>query len=153
LCHRLDIIEIKAVPLQEHREDIPLLIKHVLLRTGRTVDINRIFKQEALVYLQALDWPGNVRQLNNTIEKAMLFWNGELIGVDGLKVHINGSGKGYSLFFDTRKTLKDAANDFEREFIKKIIDECGGNISATAERLDLQRPYLYEKLKKLGLER
>ena len=154
LFYRLNVAPLEAIPLRKHSEDIPLLIENTLRKIGRAGDLSRYFVPEAVSYMKTLEWPGNIRQLQNTIENLMIFWEGEPVDSGMIKKRFcfdAPSARCYEL--DTSRPIKEAVNDFEREYIAKVIHECGGNITEVATRLDLQRPYLYEKMKKLGLER
>jgi len=119
---------------------------------GKPSNLNLLFTQDALSLLKSLDWPGNVRELNNATERIMIFRSDKPIDLDSVRKFAAGKLQHEADFLKTNKTFKEACNNFEREYIRRVIDECSGNMTEAAIRLDLQRPYLYEKLKKLDLD-
>lgn len=158
LYHRLNVVPIHVPPLTERREDIPLLAQHFMRRiaaaTGRG---ERVFTDEVLARLQSYDWPGNVRQLRNIIERMLILATDdrEAIDLDMLPTEISGaSGEiaGPSLVAEVMAApLKEAREAFEREYLKIQIDRFGGNISRTASFVGMERSALHRKLKSLGL--
>jgi two-component system nitrogen regulation response regulator NtrX len=153
LYYRLNVARIATPPLSECREDIPHIINRALELMGRENRFDRYFLPDAVNYLKSLSWPGNTRQLINLIESLMIFWCGEPMDIESVKTRMTISSGKNALVIETDKTLKDAVNNFEHEYILKVIKECRDNITEAAGRLDLQRPYLYEKMKKLGIDR
>lgn len=153
LFYRLNVIPIHTTPLRLRVDDVPTLIEHKINKMGKALDISKVFDVEAIKFLQSLEWEGNVRELNNVIERLMIFWNGQPLGTQDIKPHISGNVSNKTIVTNTSKSLKEATNDFEREYIQKVLEECEGNITDTANRLDLQRPYLYEKMSKLGIKK
>ncbi|MBN1982200.1 MAG: sigma-54-dependent Fis family transcriptional regulator [Chitinivibrionales bacterium] len=154
LYYRLNVIPVKTTPLWKRAEDIPLLIEHQLKKLGTTIEIEELFDREALDYLTSLEWPGNVRELNNVVERLMIFRDGKPITLDQAKLYTSNPEAGNNrLITDTSKTLKEATNDFEREYIGKIVDECCGVVAVAAKRLGLERQYLYEMMRRLGISR
>jgi two-component system nitrogen regulation response regulator NtrX len=153
LFYRLNVATLQTLPLKYRTEDIPSLIEHKLRKANSIATIDNFLTNEALSYLSKLEWPGNIRELYNAIERMLIYWSGTPINPDAVKRYLCTTNGTTSLVGDTSKKLKDATADFEREYILKVIAECNGSITDAAERLDLQRPYLYEKIKKLGIER
>ncbi len=151
LFYRLNVVPIQTVPLKQRIEDIPILIEHKLKKLGKVLEIHSLMNNDALDYLKSLEWPGNVRELNNAVERLMIYWNGVQIDLNYVKQYAGGPLRSAGQLFDTGRTLKDAVNDFEREYMGKVIDECKGKIADAAKRLGLERPYMYEKMKKLGI--
>ena len=112
---------------------------------------------DAMKYLISYDWPGNVRQLKNALESAVVLSNGEILDTTDLPEEIkhpsdNALPSGsidYNLTFrDAKKILIE---NFERDFIKKKLEECDGNISRTAEALDMHRQNLQQKIRELRI--
>jgi DNA-binding NtrC family response regulator len=149
LYYRLNVIEIHMPSLRERRDDIPLLIKHYLAisakEAGKTVkDID----YEAMQALLAYDWPGNIRELRNTIERATVLADGEVITIHDLPdkfrtLDIEGV---------STSSLRQALDEFEREYIRRSMTENKGNKEAAANKLGVDLATLYRKLKKLRIE-
>lgn len=158
LYHRLNVVPIHVPPLTERREDIPVLAQHFMRRiaaaTGRG---ERTFTDDVLARLQAYDWPGNVRQLRNIIERMLILATDERepIDLEMLPPEISGASvdvAGPSLVAEVMSApLKEAREAFEREYLKIQIDRFGGNISRTASFVGMERSALHRKLKSLGL--
>jgi two-component system, NtrC family, nitrogen regulation response regulator NtrX len=145
--------------LKERREDIPDLVNHFLTRFAaeRRIPTPRI-AEEALAALQAHDWPGNVRQLRNIIERTLILAPGDrvdCIEVDLLPPEIvDGQGAGSistASIAIMGSPLREARESFEREYLKIQIRRFSGNISRTASFIGMERSALHRKLKALGL--
>lgn len=158
LYYRLNVVPVHLPPLAERREDIPPLVEHFLARfaTERRVATPEI-APEALAALQAYDWPGNVRQLRNIVERTVILAPGDRLGridVDLLPSEILGetmsaSGQGTSALMGT--PLREARETFEREYLRVQIRRFSGNISRTASFIGMERSALHRKLKMLGI--
>jgi transcriptional regulator with PAS, ATPase and Fis domain len=158
LYYRLNVIQVVMPPLRDRREDIPLLVHHFLDRLGHEQVPPRpgvAFTQEAMRGLMAFDWPGNVRQLENVVERAFTLSPGRgQIGVEALPVELAGPAAdkaGISV------SLPDSGLDFdevlagiERTLITQALERTGGNKRQAADLLRLKRTTLVEKLKRLG---
>jgi DNA-binding NtrC family response regulator len=149
LFYRLNVIEIKMPPLRERKDDIPLLIKHYIdlfaKETGKNIkDID----YEAMQALLAYDWPGNVRELRNTIERAIVLVDGEVITIHDL------TDKFRTLDIEgvSTSSLRQALDHFEMEYVRRSLAENKGNKEATALKLGIDLATLYRKLKKLKIE-
>ncbi len=149
LYYRLNVIEIHMPSLRERRDDIPVLIKHYLAisakEAGKTIkDID----YEAMQALLAYDWPGNIRELRNTIERATVLADGEVITIHDLPDKFRTLDvEGVST-----SSLRQALDEFEREYIRRSMLECKGNKEAAANKLGVDLATLYRKLKKLRIE-
>jgi len=159
LYYRLNVVPVRIPPLKERREDIPDLVNHFLTRFAaeRRIPPPRI-AEEALAALQAHDWPGNVRQLRNIIERTMILAPGdrvECIEIDLLPPEIvEGQGAGSintASISIMGSPLREARESFEREYLKIQIRRFSGNISRTASFIGMERSALHRKLKALGL--
>lgn len=158
LYHRLNVVPIVVPALAERREDIPLLATHFMRRlavtTGRA---ERPFRDDVMARLQSYDWPGNVRQLRNMIERILILATDERdeITLDMLPAELLGvsdDASAGSLVSEVMATpLKEAREAFEREYLKLQISRFGGNISRTAMFVGMERSALHRKLKSLGL--
>lgn len=158
LYHRLNVVPIVVPALAERREDIPLLATHFMRRlasaTGRA---ERRFRDDVMARLQSYDWPGNVRQLRNMIERILILATDDRdeITLDMLPSELLGVSEdaaANSLVSEVMATpLKEAREAFEREYLKLQISRFGGNISRTAMFVGMERSALHRKLKSLGL--
>ena len=159
LYHRLAVVPISVPALAQRREDIPLLIdafmKHIAQQTGiRPMPIGN----DAMAVLQSHNWPGNVRQLRNTIERLMILCRDEdgvsVITSDMLPAEIGESmpkAPGDGDVHIMSLPLREARERFEKEYLIAQINRFGGNISRTAEFIGMERSALHRKLKSLGV--
>ena len=160
LFHRLSVVPIRSPSLAERREDIPELIDFFLERVSSDMGSPpRPIAPDAMAVLQSHDWPGNIRQLRNNIERLMILAAGDPdaeITADMLPTEIGalvpavprgvGGEKLMSL------ALREAREVFEREYLVAQINRFGGNISRTAEFIGMERSALHRKLKSLGVD-
>ncbi len=156
LYHRLNVVPVQVPSLTQRREDIPLLIKQMMNSfTSATGRPPRSIDEESLSALQAHDWPGNVRQLKNTVER-MLILSGdeEEITIDMLPVEVMADSEIIRPSSNTEimtLPLREARETFEREYLNVQIQRFQGNISRTAEFVGMERSALHRKLKGLGI--
>jgi two-component system nitrogen regulation response regulator NtrX len=134
--------------LRERKDDIPLLVDYFLKSFARLYGqkIKKVSKT-TLRTLMEYDWPGNVRELKNTIERFVIMHASDVIDVKDIQP-IRGFKSDYSSF----KTLRDAREQFEKDFILKKLQENNWNVSKTAEELEIERSKLHRKIKSLGIE-
>lgn len=159
LYHRLNVVSIDMPPLCERREDIPLLVENFIQQVSRANGLSpRGFFPEAIATMQTYDWPGNVRQLKNIIERVLIMADRssvEPISVADLPGEVRGErqeilhGDSSSAIMTT--PLRQAREVFEREYLKVQIGRFSGNISKTASFVGMERSALHRKLKTLGL--
>lgn len=140
LFYRISVIEIPLPSLREHKEDIPLLVEHFTSQSsaGR----NKVFAQSSLNILTEYHWPGNVRQLRNIVEHAILMAENDFIEPKHLL--IPGTGK------IDRSTGQSLA-EIEKSAIQYALKSSGGNKTVAAKTLGIAYSTLYEKMKKYGL--
>jgi two-component system nitrogen regulation response regulator NtrX len=159
LFYRLNVVPVRLPPLRERREDIPELVSHFLARfaTERRTPPPRI-SEEAMAALQAHDWPGNVRQLRNIIERTIILAPGDRVScieVDLLPPEVldnqNAMGGASTAMAIMGSPLREARESFEREYLKIQIRRFSGNISRTASFIGMERSALHRKLKALGI--
>jgi two-component system, NtrC family, nitrogen regulation response regulator NtrX len=159
LFYRLNVVPVRLPPLRERREDIPELVSHFLARFAaeRRMPALRI-SEEAMAALQAHDWPGNVRQLRNIIERTIILAPGDrvsCIDVDLLPPeildHQSTMGGSTTTMAIMGSPLREARESFEREYLKIQIRRFSGNISRTASFIGMERSALHRKLKALGI--
>ena len=159
LYYRLNVVPVHLPPLAERREDIPPLTAHFAARYAaeRRVATPAI-SDEATAALQAYDWPGNVHQLRNIVERTIIMAPGDRIGridADMLppevlsdQARLAPGGEGRSIM---GTPLREARETFEREYLRVQIRRFSGNISRTATFIGMERSALHRKLKSLGL--
>jgi len=159
LYHRLNVVPIRVPALSERREDIPELVRHFVQAVSMASGLTpRRIGEDAMAVLQSHDWPGNVRQLRNNIERLMILVGGDadtIITADMLPEEIvspvplspNGSGGEHLMSLP----LRDAREIFEREYLLAQVNRFGGNISRTAEFVGMERSALHRKLRALGV--
>ncbi|MCA1241791.1 sigma-54 dependent transcriptional regulator [Stappia stellulata] len=159
LFHRLGVVPLHVPALADRREDIPELVQFFMeqISLSSGLPIRRI-GEDAMAVLQAHDWPGNVRQLRNNVERLMILTRADPdavitadllpgeIGADAPNLPTNGGGEHLMAL-----PLRDARELFERDYLQAQIKRFGGNVSRTAEFVGMERSALHRKLKSLGL--
>lgn len=159
LFHRLAVVPVKVPPLAERREDIPFLVDQFMRQISEQAGIRaRKIGDDAMAVLQAHDWPGNIRQLRNNIERLMI-----LAQTDGPDTPITADMlptdlgdmlpkvSGNNDYHIMTLPLREAREMFERDYLVAQINRFGGNISRTAEFVGMERSALHRKLKSLGV--
>ncbi|MEQ8559568.1 MAG: sigma-54 dependent transcriptional regulator [Henriciella sp.] len=158
LYYRLNVVPIKVPSLAERRDDIPALVEHFTARIADSSGLNpRQFSSEAIAVLQSMDWPGNVRQLKNLVERILILSPNDAkrpISVDELpqdRQALSGEQGPSASAELVGLSLRDAREQFEREYLTLQITRFDGNISRTAEFIGMERSALHRKLKALGV--
>ncbi len=157
LFYRLNVVPVAIPPLADRRDDIPALADHFFTRYAREQGLDAPeLSPEALAALQAHDWPGNVRQLRNVVERTVIMAPRDRLAriePDMLPAEIVGSpdngGAGASSLMGV--PLREARESFEREYLRIQIRRFSGNISKTAGFIGMERSALHRKLKLLGM--
>jgi two-component system, NtrC family, response regulator AtoC len=152
LYYRINVINLELPPLRRRPSDIPLLAQTFLEKTRE--DTNRTitgFSDDTLAALESYHWPGNIRELQNVVERAVLLGKEDtitsadlprdVVGAPSIAVHRKGS-----------MTLKEALEEPERQIIQEVLESHNWNRNATADALGVNRTTLYKKMKRLGLE-
>jgi two-component system nitrogen regulation response regulator NtrX len=158
LYHRLNVVPVRVPSLAERRDDIPHLVSHIMKRLSAASGLPmREIGDDAMAVLQAHDWPGNVRQLRNIVERLLILATDDAevaISADLLPADL-GAGAAWS---NSGKSdlvislpLREAREIFEREYLMAQINRFGGNISRTASFIGMERSALHRKLKSLGV--
>jgi len=148
LYYRLKVIDIELPPLRERREDIPILVQHFIHKFGKELkrSVSGI-SEGALKILVSYSWPGNVRELENIIQRAITMSQHEVILPDDLPASI--IQKTDEKLFEKAMEESFTLDQLEKEYIKRVLIETGGNKSKAAEILGLDRKTLYRKLGEL----
>ena len=159
LYYRLNVVPVVIPPLCDRREDIPPLVDHFVAHyaSQRRVPTPEV-ASDAMVALQSYEWPGNVRQLRNVVERTIIMAPGNRIGridLDLLPAEVLGApdagegGFGGNVVMGA--PLREARETFEREYLRVQIRRFSGNISRTASFIGMERSALHRKLKILGI--
>lgn len=157
LFHRLNVVPIRVPALSERREDISELVTYFVDTLCESQGLaRRTLSEDALAVLQVHDWPGNVRQLRNNVERLLILATGdpsEPITADMLPQEVANTGAAASLGAERviALPLREAREVFEREYLTAQIMRFGGNISRTAAFIGMERSALHRKLKSLGV--
>jgi two-component system nitrogen regulation response regulator NtrX len=161
LFHRLSIVPLQITPLRERREDIPPLVELFLDQLSRMHNLKSLaIGDDAMAVLQAQDWPGNARQLRNSIERLLILIKDTPPdnGVISATLLPPDIGEVLPTVGDTDESahlmslpLREAREVFERQYLVAQIERFGGNISKTAEFVGMERSALHRKIKSLGL--
>ncbi len=143
LLYRLNVIPISVPPLRERKEDIPAIVEHFLsyfaVEYGQKP---KTITEDGLKVLESYEWPGNIRELRNMIERLVIMTPSNTITAKNIMV-ASSSRSDYFVF----NTLKEARDSFEKDFIIKKLEENNWNISKTAEILEIERSNLHRKIK------
>lgn len=159
LYHRLAVVPLRVPSLAERREDIPELIALFMDRISQTTGLpRRTISPDAMAVLQSHDWPGNIRQLRNNVERLMILAAGDatveispaMLPPDvGAHVPSTPTGAGGERLLSL--PLREAREAFEKEYLVAQINRFGGNISRTSEFIGMERSALHRKLKSLNI--
>ena len=151
LYFRLNVVNLSLPPLSQRGDDILLLANHFLehfcYQIGRSVPA---FQRSARQALQSHSWPGNIRELRNTIERVAYLCSDENIEKDDLMLTTSLRNAGQGVMPITG-TLNDATRQFQVEHIERAIETCSGNMTDAAEYLGIHRSNLYRKMGQLGM--
>jgi DNA-binding NtrC family response regulator len=151
LYYRLNVIGIPIPPLRERREDIPLLVEHLIHR--HNTEMRTAYKgadNAAMKRLMTLPWKGNVRELDNALERAMILGNGEWITARDLPQ--DPEAPAGALLLAVGHNLKDALKAYEKSHIEHVLQAVAHDRTQAAELLGLSRSSLYRKMESLGVD-
>jgi two-component system nitrogen regulation response regulator NtrX len=161
--YRLNVVPVHMPPLRQRLQDVPLLVEYFSKSISRNSGLPALnFSEGALAVMQAYNWPGNIRQLRNSIEWVLIMnahKSGEVVDVDSLPPEVRplkGASHGMasqsnaaSAFVDL--PLREAREEFERDYLQSQVNRFGGNISKTAQFIEMERSALHRKLKALNI--
>jgi DNA-binding NtrC family response regulator len=150
LFYRLSVVPIHLPPLRERKEDIPLLVEHFLRKYNKKAKKNiETISPQAIKAMREYDWPGNIRELENTIERAVVLSKGNGIDIEDLMYHgISASPALLSPLGGNYKTLEE----MEKEYIKAVLRTQHGNKSKASRLLGIDRKTLWAKIIKYSLK-
>ena len=163
LYYRLNVVHVHLPPLRERPSDIPLLVEHFVQKFNAKLDRSVSgFESKAREQLLRYGWPGNIRELENVVERCMIFAEDGEVGAQHLPNEIReASGSlGPSLVAGIdatpgetglKEVVREATLKLEREFIARALEQTGGNVTHTARLLKISRKSLQNKMKELGL--
>ncbi|HPG41346.1 MAG TPA: sigma-54 dependent transcriptional regulator [bacterium] len=156
LYFRLNVIPIVVPPLREHVEDIPLLIEHfAAMYSARNGKKPKVFSSQAIALLKRYNWPGNIRELKNIVERLGIMISGDTIGVADVGFVIGGgqeTGRTDDLPYDEAIPLKEYLARQEKAAIMQVYHKYNGNVSKVAQVLQTDRANLHKKLKTFGIK-
>lgn len=158
LYYRLNVIYFQMPTLRDKKEDIPELINHFINISNRKMNKNiKGVDSEVLNYFKKYNWPGNIRELENTIESAMNFADGELLTIDDIQTQSMPSMRKEVVTFTQPtipegKSLKEAVEEYEKHLIKIAIEEADQNCAKAARNLKIPKQTLHGKIKRYELE-
>ena len=149
LYYRLNVININVPPLRERTEDIPYIADYFLeIYCEENGVSKKILTSEAIDFLKNEPWKGNIRELENLIERVSILVKSNEIKPKDL-LPMTSETKSIS----ASSTLKEATDEFQKEYILRVLAENNWNKAKTAEKLNIERPHLYRKMKDLGIEK
>jgi DNA-binding NtrC family response regulator len=153
LYYRLNVIPIVVPPLRERKDDIPLLVDHFIKKFN--TDFNKSIQgvdEEALQALMAYDWPGNIRELENVLERAIVLSRSDLLTVKDFPETIGVQKRQNNHFsYVEGQQLNELVEEFEKTIIEQALEKYNGNKLRTAEKLGIHRSTFMSKLKKYGI--
>jgi two-component system response regulator HydG len=154
LFFRLNVLTLRIPALRERKQDIPLLTGHFLERMARATGVQRNISDEALKQLLAYEWPGNIRELENCLERACALTSGPTIHTSDLPTNIQNwmtQTRGLPSPADDANRIKSLV-ELEREAILQAVDQLHGDKLEAAKVLGIGKTTLYRKLKEYGVE-
>jgi two-component system response regulator HydG len=143
--YRINVITIHLPPLRERKEDIPLLIRHFLEKYSHetTKRVDHITR-DTIKHLIAYEWPGNVRELENAVERAVVLARSRTLDIQDFSFLQRTPA-----IFSTPMSLRD----MEKQYIRRVLEECGGNVTRAAKMLDINRVTLHKKMKRFAMQK
>jgi transcriptional regulator with PAS, ATPase and Fis domain len=147
LLYRINTVEIHIPPLRERKEDIPQLAEHFLESYAQKYNMpSKRIHPSALKRLEIHHWPGNIRELQHAVERAVIMSDSNILMANDFFLNQKEEA-------ESQETIVDSTNleETEKILIRKVIDKHGGNISKAAKELGLTRASLYRRIEKYGL--
>jgi DNA-binding NtrC family response regulator len=152
LYYRINTLTLRTPALREHASDVPALVGHFAdAAARRNLWKPRRFSPDTLDLLKRQPWKGNVRELRNVVERALILCESDPIAADDIRLALPSTAPRPGAI-PTEGALRDLVDAFEREVIRERLRATGGHVTAAAKSLDLERSHLYKKCKQLGLD-
>ncbi|MBA3392933.1 MAG: sigma-54-dependent Fis family transcriptional regulator [Deltaproteobacteria bacterium] len=145
LYHRLAVVVLRLPPLRDRREDIPALVEHFAKELGATGPLEAVFGAETLARWQRHPWPGNIRELRNAVEAALV------VG-PGAHLEHAASALGQPQMLPYKDARAAVVGDFEHEYLARLLADAGGNVSQAARAAKMDRSHLIDLLHRHGLK-
>jgi two-component system response regulator AtoC len=154
LYYRLNVVNIHLPPLRDRRDDIPVLIDHFVQKIARECgrDVHGV-SAEARDLLARYDWPGNIRELENVIHRAVVLATGRVLQLHDFPLEVTMPQARSRVTEDTGLPLKDACEQFERQYVLRVLDQLQWNVSGAARALGVHRNTIVQKLSAWGVHR
>jgi DNA-binding NtrC family response regulator len=154
LFYRLNVVPIQLPPLRERREDIPVLVEHFVRKIAREChrDVRGV-SAGALEVLTRYDWPGNVRELENVVHRAVVLASGPVLHLQDVPLDVALPETGSRLTEDTGLPLREACDQFERQYVLRVLERVSWNVSRAARLLGVHRNTVLAKLSGWGVRR
>jgi two-component system nitrogen regulation response regulator NtrX len=156
LLYRLNVVPIEVPALRERLEDVPALVEHFAEQLASSAGVpGKKFSEEAVRRLQSRPWPGNIRELRNAVERALILASGKVVApgdIDRLLPATDGSA-GASSAPGGVQTFETFKQEAEKNFLIQKLREHDWNVSETARALKMPRSNLYKKIERYGLSR
>ncbi len=154
LWFRLNVVPIYMPPLRERKDDIPALVQHFCELYCRENGLRqKQLASEAMARLQNHDWPGNIRELRNAIERLVIMTATDAVTAADLPLNLQVSQPMLKSSFQPGQTLREVRDQVERDYILACLESTGGNITQAAQILGIERSNLHKKMRGLGIER
>lgn len=153
LLNQLSIVTLDISSLKDRKDDIPALISYFSDQLSRESGyLKKTFSEQAIKKMQDYQWPGNIRELKNFLERIYILTPSDFVDVHDLRFAGLSDAGDSQIILDEMSNFRDARAKFEKEYLIKKISENGGNISKTAEVIGLERSYLHRKIKAYNIE-
>jgi DNA-binding NtrC family response regulator len=154
LYYRLNVVNIHLPPLRDRRDDIPVLVDHFVQKIARECgrDVHGV-SAEARDLLARYDWPGNIRELENVIHRAVVLATGRVLQLHDFPLEVAMPQARSRVTEDTGLPLKDACEQFERQYVLRVLDQLQWNVSGAARALGVHRNTIVQKLSAWGVHR
>lgn len=152
LYYRLNVLVVNVPPLRERTEDIRPLAEHFLKAFNKKYGYTKRLGPDTIQVMEQYDWPGNVRELRNTVERMIVESKNTLIDLQSFrKVDTVVVERPAPSAVDPSVPYQQAMDEYQRQYITAVVDECGGDLRQAAKRMELHLSTLYRKMEKLGL--
>ncbi len=155
LFYRLNVLPLQLPPLRERKEDVPLLVEHFILKFNQAHSLNIDgLSEQSMALLLEYAWPGNVREMENAIERAMILSQDHKIQPEGLPPEIrNGAHPPRDYLLSDELSVKKATRILEADLIRRALKKTGGNRSQASRILEISHPALLSKIREYGIEK